>query len=53
MTQMGLPTRLGQVGIRSDDSLQLLCRNVNMQRLANNPRKLTPDALDGLLRRVA
>ena len=53
MAQMGLPTRLGQVGIRSDDSLQLVCRNVNMQRLANNPRKLTPDALDSLLRRVA
>ena len=53
MTQMGLPTRLGQVGIRSDDSLELLCKNVNMQRLVNNPRRLTPDALDGLLRRVA
>lgn len=48
-----LPTRLRDVGATSDVDRQFLVDQVNMQRLANNPRRVTPEALADLLARIA
>ncbi len=50
MTELGLSTRLSQLGIKSYDDLQLIIRRgFNPQRVNKNPRKLTEDALRNML----
>ena len=49
LAQMGCPTSLDQVGVRSQADIQRLVRSVNMQRMANNPRRATAEALCDLL----
>jgi alcohol dehydrogenase class IV len=50
---VGLATRLSDVGIRSDADRRLIRDGINVERLANNPRRLTPAAVDELLRAVS
>ncbi len=45
---IGCPTRLGQVGVREDD-LYWLASEVNLQRLANNPRVIDTRSLQQIL----
>lgn len=46
---VGLPVRLGEVGIETAEARAALADTVNTQRLANNPRRLTADGLRALL----
>ena len=50
---LGLPTRLHDVGIRTPADRQFLLDNVNLERLANNPRKLTREALSQIIESIA
>lgn len=41
----GLKTNLRDLGIDSTDKLELIARSTNTERLSNNPRKITQEAL--------
>ncbi len=49
IASLNCPTRLSEVGI-GEDGLRDLTRQVNPERLANNPRRLTGAAIESLLR---
>jgi alcohol dehydrogenase class IV len=53
MESLEAPTRLRDVGIRTPADRELLVNNVNLERLANNPRKLTPEALAQIIESIA
>ena len=53
MMQMGLPTSLSGVGIMTPAGRRLIADNVNVQRLSNNPRILSTEALETVLKNVA
>ncbi len=46
---IGCPASLAEVGITETAQVDHICATVNMERLANNPRRLTPEDLRGLL----
>jgi alcohol dehydrogenase class IV len=48
LARIGAPVRLGKVGIAAAD-LPGLARQVNAERLSNNPRRMTGERLVGLL----
>ena len=50
---LGLPTRLHDVGIRTPADREILVDNVNLERLANNPRKMTHEALAQIIESIA
>ena len=50
---LGLPTRLSEVGILSPADRRLIAGSVNTERLANNPRVLTSEAIEEILARIA
>ena len=52
MTAIGCPTRLGNVGVQTDADVEMLVQNVNTERLQNNPRMLSQDALRHLLNNI-
>lgn len=52
MRKIGLETRLSELGI-SKDGHDLILDNVNIERLLNNPRRLTREHLDALLNNIA
>jgi alcohol dehydrogenase class IV len=52
MTAIGCPTRLGNVGVQTDADVEILVQNVNTERLQNNPRMLSQDALRHLLNNI-
>lgn len=52
MRSLGLETRLSELGISPAEALQVLENNVNMERLANNPRRLDRDAIRGIVRAI-
>ena len=48
--EMGLSTKLSELGIQTDEDIQLIIgRGFNPDRVYNNPRKLTEDALIKIL----
>ena len=49
MYDCGLKTRLSELGVKSNDDIELVCNNVNTERLKNNPRSLTKQALKKIL----
>ena len=49
---IGCPTRLGDVGVQTNADIDLLVQNVNTERLQNNPRMLSQDALRALLNNI-
>ncbi|MGB3017680.1 MAG: phosphonoacetaldehyde reductase [Ignavibacteria bacterium] len=48
----GLKTNLRDLGIDSTDKLELIARSTNAERLSNNPRKITQEALLEILKNV-
>jgi alcohol dehydrogenase class IV len=46
---LGAPTRLADVGVRSETEIVAIVQSVDTVRLANNPRRLRRDDLRGLL----
>jgi alcohol dehydrogenase class IV len=49
MRVIGLETNLGALGISQPQALDVVVRNVNVERLVNNPRALTGDQLERLV----
>jgi alcohol dehydrogenase class IV len=49
---LGLETRLAALGISRTEAMNVVARNVNLERLANNPRGLTRGSLESLLEAV-
>lgn len=49
---VGCETRLGELGIRDDQSLRAITGKVNTERLSNNPRGLTNEQLYALLQSI-
>ena len=49
MKSIGCPASLAEVGITEAAQVDHICATVNVERLANNPRRLTPEDLRGLL----
>jgi alcohol dehydrogenase class IV len=48
--ELGCPVTLRDVGIDDDSKLATLCERANVERLSNNPRKLSRERLFDLLR---
>ena len=46
---IGCSTSLAEAGITEAAQAERICATVNLERLANNPRRLTPEDLRGLL----
>ena len=49
MHAIGLPTRLGELGISAHEAVDLVAGNVNVERLRNNPRAMTAEQLHELV----
>lgn len=49
---VGLATRLGALGITREEAMRVVVPNVNVERVANNPRVLTTDDLRQLIEGV-
>ncbi|MBI2135151.1 phosphonoacetaldehyde reductase [Candidatus Woesearchaeota archaeon] len=53
MIGIGLSTQLGQLGIKTEDDVKLIIqRGFNPQRVNNNPRRLTEEALKEILEKI-
>ena len=53
INDIGLETRLSQLGIISEDNMELIVRNgFNPERIGNTPRLLTEQALREMLNRI-
>lgn len=53
MQSIGCPHRLSAVGVQSEEQIAFIASNVNLKRLANNPRRLTPTSLRTFLNGVS
>ncbi len=50
MKEIGLSTKLSELGIETDEDIEIIIRNgFNPDRVNNNPRKLTEETLRGIL----
>lgn len=49
---VGLATRLGALGVTRDEAMRIVVPNVNVERVANNPRVLTTPGLRQLVEAV-
>ncbi|HMQ67463.1 MAG TPA: phosphonoacetaldehyde reductase [Ignavibacteria bacterium] len=49
----GLKTRLNELNIKGEDSINQISENVNTERLKNNPRRLTKENIVNILRNIA
>jgi len=52
MASMDCPTRLAEVGATGDAYIEMIVNGVNVERLANNPRRLTDQSLKALLKSI-
>jgi len=52
MIDIGLKTKLSELNINSENDLKLIEENVNLQRLQNNPRKISKEGLKIILRNI-
>jgi alcohol dehydrogenase class IV len=52
ISKSGLKTNLRDLGINSSTQLEMIADNTNAERLANNPRKLSREALLEILKKV-
>jgi len=50
LDQLQCPRRLRDVGVTTDEQVQAIAGKVNIERLANNPRRIPADALSRLLK---
>jgi len=46
------PTRLSEIGVSTKAQLRQIVEQVNEQRLANNPRRLSSESLDSILKSI-
>ena len=46
------PTRLSEVGVSTEVQLRQIVEQVNVERLANNPRRLSSESLENLLKSI-
>ena len=46
---LSIPTRLSEVGVKTEDDRQALVDAVNPERLSNNPRRLDRAALERIV----
>ncbi len=49
MDKIGLERSLTKLGVKSEEDMQLILSNVNLERLKNNPRRLTTPELKKIL----
>ena len=49
LDQLQCPRRLRDVGVTTDEQVQAIAGKVNIERLANNPRRIPADALSRLI----
>lgn len=49
MAQIGLERNLSKLGVKSEEEMQRILNNVNVERLKNNPRRLTSMELKNIL----
>lgn len=52
LTEIGCPTTLDAVGVRSRDDLLTIANSVNAERLSNNPRRASRDCLFDILDQI-
>lgn len=52
MKSIGLKTRLSELNIKTTEDLKIIIDNVNLERLQNNPRALTGENLENILRKI-
>ena len=52
VSSIGCPTRLSEIGVTSDEQIQAIVDHVNVERLANNPRRLTAQSLRAILQSI-
>jgi alcohol dehydrogenase class IV len=52
MSDIGLATTLPEVGICTEEDVQKIVSHVNTQRLENNPRRITKQAIEEILKRI-
>jgi alcohol dehydrogenase class IV len=53
MKEIGLETRLEPLGVRSENDIERIVENgFNPERVKNNPRKVTPEALHTILHQI-
>lgn len=52
MDKIGLERSLTKLGVKSEEDMQLILSNVNLERLKNNPRRLTNSELKKILERL-
>jgi alcohol dehydrogenase class IV len=49
MSQIGLASRLPEVGVKTDQDVQIIMDNVDLERLQNNPRAISRPALKAIV----
>ncbi len=49
VASLDCPTQLSEVGVTSDAQIEAIVQRVNVERLANNPRRLTNESLRAIL----
>jgi alcohol dehydrogenase class IV len=47
---IGCPATLREAGITNENQLKLICQDVNVERLSNNPRRISEQEILNLLR---
>lgn len=52
VASLGCPTRLAEVGVTTDAQVEEIVEQVNIERLANNPRRLTSHSLKMILQSI-
>jgi alcohol dehydrogenase class IV len=52
MKRINLKTRLSELNIKTKKDLDLILSNVNTERLQNNPRAITRNGLENILRNI-
>ena len=52
VASLGCPTRLSEVGVETDQQIDEIATSVNLERLANNPRRLTSQSVRTLLESI-
>jgi alcohol dehydrogenase class IV len=50
MHKIKLETNLKKLGIKTQKQINLILKNINLERLSNNPRKVTKKALKEIIK---
>ncbi len=52
MREINLETSLSKLGVKTKRQLMVISRNANLERLANNPRRISPGGIMNILRNI-